>query len=914
MTAIREVRRSVLATAAAGGGKTAVLAQRCTYLLSQADPRANVEDLLVLTFNESAANEMRRRIREAFMEQVKREPTTAGAVRQLALLDQAKILTVHAFCSTVIREYFYLLSLDPAYEILDADEADLLKTQAAHEVFEGFYNATDRKEQANEIHRFLQIYGSDISDRELIYLLTRLHNFLGSLSDRSGWLEACQPLSQRLGAPEIKSLHIVRRQREILLDGLDRAILRFGHALKIEAPCTGAQVYGEYLQKTLCELNELQRSLKDENDTEAMGKLKEFRFSNLPRRPKDIPEESLQPIQDFIKKARDHFKAIQQRYVLTDSLILKQLAETMPHANVLIALHGEFSCRYEQIKQGQMALDFNDLEHQCLKLLREHPDVALQLHRRYKYILVDEYQDISPIQEEIIRSIHESAGDDGTPASNLFMVGDVKQSIYGFRRADPDIFLDKLAKYAPTSQDRKVGAGKDVGLRVELNKNFRSRRGIIEGINTIFSRCMTKPFCGVDYERDAQLVFGAEDYYTTKDAAGNLPSSQSCDIEIHLIESRPTVSDAQETPDDQADHEDAEQMDKREVEKVRREAQIIARRIRRMVGSDDPGRKGKFQLLDPAKKQWHDAAYRDIVVLLRSMKGRAEIWNEVFQREGIPVSLELRRGFFEATEIQDMICLLRLIDNIRQDISLASVLRSPIVGLNETQLARIRLSTPQGSYAQAVRDYAKQGPDKELADRLGQFLDQLGRWQRNAREKNLSELIWEIYRQSGLLGYVLGLKQPKVRHGNLLALHDRACQFDRFARQGLSQFLRFIDQLQEEEGDFGPARVLTESENVVRIMSIHHSKGLEFPVVIVGDLGRKMNQHHSKDRFLFDHREPGSIGLKIVDPLRQDRWDTLAYRQIADDIQRRQLAEEMRLLYVAMTQSGPLWVYPPVRR
>ncbi|MCH9021726.1 MAG: UvrD-helicase domain-containing protein, partial [Planctomycetes bacterium] len=473
LTAIREVRYNMLVTAAAGSGKTAVLAQRCTHLLSQANPRANVEDLLVLTFNESAANEMRRRIRQAFMEQVKREPATAGAVRQLALLDQAKILTVHAFCSTVIREYFYLLSLDPAYEILDGDESDLLKTQAAHEIFEGFYKTGDRKEQAKEIHRFLKIYGSDVSDRELIYLLTRLHNFLGSLGHRDDWLEACHQQTQSDKDHNIKSLHIVRRQREILLDGLDRAILRFGYALKIEAHGPATQLYGEYLDQTLSELRGLQCSLRDENNSKAMDQLKDFKFSKMPSRPRGTPEEDYQAVKDFIGKAKKSFKAIQQRYVLTQSLISKQLDETLPHANVLIDLHGKFSRRYEQIKEGQKALDFNDLEHHCLKLLRKHPEVAEQLHRRYKYILVDEYQDISPIQEEIIRTIHEA------PAgpSNLFMVGDVKQSIYGFRRADPEIFLAKLAKYAPANQDIKTGTGNDVGLRVELNKNFRSRRG-----------------------------------------------------------------------------------------------------------------------------------------------------------------------------------------------------------------------------------------------------------------------------------------------------------------------------------------------------------------------------------------------------------------------------------------------------
>ncbi|MCK4628272.1 MAG: PD-(D/E)XK nuclease family protein, partial [Sedimentisphaerales bacterium] len=322
---------------------------------------------------------------------------------------------------------------------------------------------------------------------------------------------------------------------------------------------------------------------------------------------------------------------------------------------------------------------------------------------------------------------------------------------------------------------------------------------------------------------------------------------------------------------------------------------------------DRPDGKAEFNVVDPHSGQKRPVQYRDIVVLLRSMKMRAEPWSEVFGRMGIPVHAELSRGYFVATEIQDMICLLQLLDNPRRDIALASVLRSELVALNESQLAAIRLHCPDGSFYNAINRYIEDGPDESLKDSLAGFFQRLDRWRDLARRGNLAELIWHIYRETDLLAYVTGLPDGRQRHRNLLYLHDCARRFGSFARQGLARFLRFIDKLREEEGDFGPAPILSEADNVVRIMSVHKSKGLEFPVVIVADLARGFNLRDTRCSILFesfpDLSESCSVGLRIVDSVSRDNWPTIAHNVIADELKQRRLAEEMRILYVAFTRS-----------
>ena len=934
--AIRTVGSDVLLTASAGSGKTAVLAQRCIYLLTEAPRPCNIDELLVLTFTESAAAEMRSRIAEELRRLNGSTGYSARLQRQLLLLDKAQIGTVHSFCNSVLREFFYHLPLDGTYEILDGDDADLLKLQIATELFEERYAriAEAQDQSADVFPGFVQAYGAGGNDRSLIDLLVRLHNFIDTLYDQEAWLRSWRqnlPAAERLSTedqPDVENLTVVRRRKRVLQSQLGRVIDRLEYARNVIPHYPALSFYADYIQNNLmsvfCEIKkalaagDLTRTLKLLHETEKLPR--------APTRPKDLSSEDIAPVKDLIDQAKKEFQQLQRQYAVETDAVIRQLHCTEPFVDLLVQLRGEFAERYSRSKRRQNVLDFADLERLCLTVLRG-PDgpteAALQLRRRFRYILVDEYQDISPLQEAIIQCLRDERRetaeysetadkpghtDKNTVGGNLFMVGDVKQSIYGFRQAEPDIFLEKFRRFTPLTP----GAKSELALgpkRIDLNRNFRSRRGIINAVNYIFSRCMTLPFAGIDYYRDARLVHGA-DFYDAADEADAIDSNDNKAIdqpvpalEIHLLDRSINITETSSANSDT----DAAAGETEDLDATRREALIVAQRIRRMVGLDQSDGKAEFDVVDPHSGQKRPVQYRDIVVLLRSMKMRAEPWSEVFGRMGIPVHAELSRGYFVATEIQDMICLLQLLDNPRRDIAMASVLRSELVALNESQLAAIRLHCPDGSFYNAISRYIEDGPDETLKDSLAGFFQRLDRWRDLARRGNLAELIWHIYRETDLLAYVSGLPDGRQRHRNLLYLHDCARRFGSFARQGLARFLRFIDKLREEEGDFGPAPILSEADNVVRIISVHKSKGLEFPVVIVADLARRFNLRDTSRSILFesfpDLSESCSVGLRIVDSISRDSWPTIAHNVIADELKQRRLAEEMRILYVAFTRS-----------
>lgn len=622
-----------------------------------------------------------------------------------------------------------------------------------------------------------------------------------------------------------------------------------------------------------------------------------------------MSEDDIKPVKSIIDQAKGEYKTIQEKLSVDTDGVLNQIASAGWVVNLLIDLHEEFLRRYRRAKREQNVLDFSDLEHLCLQLLGskgEPSEVALQLRQKYRYILVDEYQDISPVQEEVLQRISRGGQEgQGAAGGNLFMVGDVKQSIYGFRQAEPRIFLEKYQQFTPSEPKEGQADNLPVQARIALNRNFRSRRGIIEGINYIFSRCMTREFGGIDYQREAQLIYGAN-YYDGDDSQADGSAAQEIEpIELHLIE-----RDISETgPIKANDDENAEQAESGgdielpDLDVTRREAVIVARRIRKMVGADRSDGKAEFDIIDPQSTQVRPVQYRDIVILLRSMKHRAELWSEIFHKMGVPIRAELSSGYFVATEIQDMISLLKLLDNPQQDIPLAAVLRSPLVGLNEVQLVAVRLHTPEAPFYQALCRYVDSGADERLREKLQEFLSRLESWRDLARRGGLAGLIWQIYRDSNLPAYVSGLKNGRQRYRNLLHLHDRARQFDSFAGRGLTRFLRFIEKLRAEEGDFGPAPVLTEADNVVRIMSVHKSKGLEFPVVIVADLARRFNISDTRQSILFDRPDVCGVGLHVVDSISRQRWSTVAHNVVAENLQQQTLTEEMRILYVALTRA-----------
>ncbi len=894
--AIHTLGDDLLLTASAGSGKTAVLSQRCVYLLTEALQPCDIDELLVMTFAEDAAAEMRTRIARVLMERVA-QYRDDRIRRQLVLLDKATISTIHSFCSSILREYFYLAGIDPDYEVLDEYDAELIRLQTAEEVLEDAYEVYESDPTqtfSRKFARFIRTYGVQ-SDRIVVDMILDLDRFMQTLVDPQGWRLACQDELNYAKAGQVDQLRLIALQGWMLNDRLGQVIQRLQSLIQYCREQAGLDKYESYLtHEILPELMGMAWALDQGLIETTIDRIHLFAF---PRKP-GIKDKT--PGSEFVFKQIDavkkQYQQIAEHYALSRQTILRQQVAGADCLEVFLELQDRYRQRYEALKQTRNALDFSDLEHKILALLLDDTgqpsEAAEQLRHRYRHILVDEYQDISPVQEAIIRAIcrttHSGRG------GNVFMVGDVKQSIYSFRQADPEIIQDKARRFSTLEPDQLAQGA--VNLR--LNENFRSRRHIIEGINTIFSRCMTESFCGIDYGGREQLIYGAA-YYETE-------SSQPPGvIEVHLLEkdARSDVAPAEgDDPDSvESGGGDDSESDIDLLDRTRREATLAALRIRELLGLEGgPG----MEVYDARLGASRPVRCRDIVVLMRSMKMRAELYCEVFHRMGVPVHAELSSGFFTAVEIQDMIHLMKLLDNPRQDIPLAAALRSPIVGLDESQLAAIHQAALGEEFFDACQK-ARHWADKEnpVVEKLNRFFEQLEDWRTAARQGHLGDLVWRIYHETNLPAWMAGMHEGRQRYSNLLAFYEQACRFDRFTSQGLARFLHFIDKVRQEEGDFGPAPVLTDADDVVRIMTIHKSKGLEFPVVILADLGKQFNLQGGSGSFVYDRADRGGIGMRLIDPVSRDSWPQLSYKIITDQQRRRKLAEEMRILYVGMTRA-----------
>ncbi|HHX50745.1 MAG TPA: UvrD-helicase domain-containing protein, partial [Clostridia bacterium] len=503
-------------------------------------------------------------------------------------------------------------------------------------------------------------------------------------------------------------------------------------------------------------------------------------------------------------------------------------------------------------------------------------EIALELWEQYREVLVDEYQDINDIQETILHLVSRQ----GTESPNLFMVGDVNQSIYRFRLANPLLFLKKLHSFRleKNSRDRKI----------TLAANFRSRETVVEGVNFLFRRLMTPEVGELEYDREAELVCRA----VYPEPPEGMTAAGST-IEVHLIER----NDVQEE-DETGGQEDLPGQPGEDLTALEKEARIIATRIQQMVGAGD---RPEFVVWDKEEKSYRPVTYRDIAICLRSPRVRANTFLEVFREYDIPIFAELGTGYFRAMEIHVMLSLLQVIDNPRQDIPLAAVLRSPLVSLTARELAEIRALKKSGDFYGAVIAARQRSCNRKLQNKLDEFLARLHAWRTVSRRGPLSSLIWGIYQETGYLDYAAAMPGGSQRQANLYSLYERAAQFDRFTRRGLFRFLRFIEKLQERGQDLGTAGVLGENENVVRLLSVHKSKGLEFPVVFLAGLGNEFNFRDLSQDLLF-HQELG-FGPMVIDPSLSLKYPSMAYWAVRNSLKRADLAEEMRVLYVALTRA-----------
>ena len=860
--AIEARNNNLLVAAAAGSGKTAVLVERIIQLLLK--DKVDIDRMLVVTFTHAAAGEMRERISATLLAELDKQDENQENLRtQINLLNRASISTIHSFCQDILRRYFHLIEIDPHFRVGDSSETSIMKLEAMEEMLEREY-----EQACPTFLRLVEMFGGGKNDSPLQDLVLKSYEFIQSKPEPLAWLED-RVNDYKMEADEFTQSAWMQNLEQQLRMELSGARELLQAALQITELPQGPDTYRSAINADLNMVEELGQALSRGLDA-FYEQLSQVDYPRLPRVAKDT-----RPLlQEECKSLRDQGKKIIN--VLCSEILYqppeefrRELNELYPALAYLHQLVKLFSFTYREKKTEKGIVDFNDLEHYALEVLA-HEEVAREYQSRYDYIFVDEYQDSNLVQETIINRIKREA--------NLFLVGDVKQSIYRFRLADPGLFMHKYHNF-------QEGSGV-LNRRIDLCMNFRSRAEIIYAVNLIFESIMSREWSEIDYDEKARLNPGI---HCTLDEGGD---SGSIPLELLLIEKGAAPSGTTDDMDEEQD-----QAGDTEVE-----AQVVAQRINELYGrSFYDSKLGHCRPLD----------YRDIVVLMRATRQAADVFSETLITAGIPVYVDADKGYFQTLEINIFLNLLKVIDNKRQDLPLLSILRSPIGRFSIDDLIAIRVCSRAESYYEALEEYLLSHND-DLQGRLQQFIDKIDTWKEEARFSKMDEFIWKLLLQTGYYYYVGAMPGGLQRQANLRILFDRAGQFQTTSLKGLFHFIKFIDKMQAGSGDMGVAKILGENDNVVRIMSIHKSKGLEFPVVIIAGLGRSFNRRDSSAPILF-HKDLG-LGSKFINPDLRVSRNTIARIVMKKRISMENLAEEMRILYVACTRPRDRLIMIGARR
>jgi ATP-dependent helicase/nuclease subunit A len=824
-------RGNVLVMAGAGTGKTHTLVARCINLVCE--EKVSLDEILIVTFTEAAATEMRQRLRAA-LEKKSRENSDSFLSEQLALFDAAHIGTLHGFCFKLLREHFYELGLDPQVSILDEGQTRLLADETLDEQFNSHYESEDEFSLA--VQDLIKIYG-DGRDEKIRALVLRLHHYSQTRPDAEQWL------ARQI---EIFSVAEPIRWREWFSEAISNWHTEYLSAL-------------EGLRAENPKAAECLEILRKHSPFEALGKIAAA-DTDWPRGAKKFRE----PLEDFFGDA-----------IFLKSLIATEkndpLAEdwgwVRGRMNAFLGLALEFSKIFSARKRDEGVLDFHDLEQFGLKLLWNFetgkPTATAERWRaKLRFVFVDEYQDINAAQDKIISALScENSG------ANRFLVGDVKQSIYRFRLADPKIFRD----YA------KNWRGEN-GRTIPLTENFRSREALLNFVNSVFKPLMREEIGGVNYDDEAKLIFGSPE--TRADFSAATDSQLRTELLLRIKNSRNENPEI-ETDGDLADLEESE-----------KEARMLSLRLQELKSK-------QHKIWDDEIKKARDVEWRDMAILLRAPSGKAEVFAKQFDRAGIPLVVE-RGGFYDSSEILDLLGVLQLLDNPLQDVPCIAVLRSPLVGCSLDELAEIR-SAAGGHFWFALNQIQIPKSKVQSATRakIENFLERFSRWRKLAQQSSLSQCLETILAETHYDDWLKSRPRGVQRHANVQKFLNLAEKFDQFQRQGLFRFLKFIEAQREAEVE--PEVSPVAEENAVRLMSIHQSKGLEFPVVAVADLAKSFNTQDLRGEIIFD--EEFGLCPKVKPPTSGRRYSSLPHWLAQKHQRREQAGEELRLLYVAMTRA-----------
>ncbi len=867
--AIEHEEGALLVSAAAGSGKTAVLAARCVHLVCDAQNRCDVDELLVLTFTRAAAGEMRERIERQLRKRVESDDDSR-LQRQLRLIDRATITTLDGFCASLVRENFHLLGIDPGFSILAPEDAALLKAEVVDRLLDVEYDSP----RAFELKSLLDGYfGGD--DSRLRSHLIAANSLLQSVVDPQVWRD--RALYRLKGGADGSDTELIDLFREMQLRALRSTRSKLAAARRFIAPRDLLASYLPHVDELLVESQDWMELAERSAFDALAARVAAFKAPRLPTIRTDDPSKETAKV--LIDAGKEDLKDCGAAHAVCRwslAQLRSDLAQIAPHAQYFLNLTDQFTDAYNQAKRDLRSLDFADTERLALVVLRDHAvalapsTTARRLHHKFRHVLVDEFQDINPLQNSILRlaSRDLAAEADVTIRSNFFTVGDVKQSIYRFRLAEPQQFIQRQAG---------LRAANSLGRVIDLQENFRSRGPLLEAVNDIFRLLMTGESTGIHYDQTQELKsitpypdFGAH-AFTGKP------------IELHLLPR-------------EIDRDPSGEVDEEPLDSFEREIALVATRIgdlireRRVVAVKEGS-----TLVSRALQ------YGDIAVLLRSARFKSSQVADELRSKGIPVHADDSTGFFNVTEVQDVLSILRLIANQQQDIPMAAFLRSPIADLPspEDSLARIRLAYADEPFHRAAVLYANEHSD-DLARRLSRLLQALGNWRTRFQEQPIAESLSQFLDDTNYLTFCRALPDGAQRVANLGELRERAIAFDSFERQGLDRFLKFLEEL-EADDQLGRPSIAAATQDHVRVMTVHKSKGLEFPVVIVPDLGKRFNEQSLAAPILLD-RDLG-IGMGAVDLPMRVRYPSVASMVIKAHARRQAVAEEIRVLYVALTRA-----------
>ena len=844
----------ILVSAAAGSGKTAVLVERIIQKITDEKEPIDVDRLLVVTFTKAAAGEMKERIMAALDEKVREFPGNQHYVKQLSLIHKAQITTIHSFCMNLIRDYFYVLGIDPNTVPGDEGRLSAIRQEVLDDLLEESY---EKKEEG--FIDLIEAYSPGKNDDMISEYILRLYENARSHKEPEKWLDeakeniSVETIEDFRNAPFVK---MILRDAKISIDGAAELLK---NALELAREAEGPYFY----EKTLKEDVKIVMSLK-EADTflalcEKFLNMKKPRLSGRKKKTDKIDEAMQEQCKILRKRAYGLLEDLCSAYFYKkEDEIFHELKRIRSPLTALINLTREFMMRYDEKKKNENIMDFDDMEHFALELLIDDYDedgnpipskIAKEKADGYEEIYIDEYQDSNYIQDAILRSVSkESKG-----GHNMFMVGDVKQSIYSFRLARPELFLEKYHGYQQKGEEYQL---------IELRNNFRSRREVLDFVNDIFYEIMHEDLGNIEYTQNVALV-------------PTMEFKEGCDAKTELLLLEP--GEVKESEEDA----------------VVLEARMIASRIYEMVDGEDPMMvTGKDEDGNVILRK---AKYSDIVILLRSMKGNAEIIQKELMDAGIPAFANSQKGYFDTVEIRTLLSLLSVIDNIYLDIDLAAVLRSPMIGMSGEELGRLKVKGEKDSLYECLINTKD---EMEKSKKAVEMLDDL----RDAKTYlSLTQLIWRALEKTRYYHYVGAMPQGKRRQGNILMLIEQAKTFESSQIKGLFHFVRFMEQCKEYDMDYGEANTMSEDQDLVRISSIHKSKGLEYPIVFVSKIHQKFNLRDGNGRMIF-HGDY-FIGADYIDPVNRMRQPTILKSMIRKQIQKEALGEELRVLYVAMTRA-----------